>query len=105
MPGGYHSSTKPGSAQLEVPIRRRPAISSSRYRPPMIRLYTIPFSTNVERISLALAHKGLEAEEVPVDPADRSVLVELSGQDLVPVIDDGGEIVADSPLILAYLEM
>jgi glutathione S-transferase len=71
----------------------------------MIRLYTIPFSTNVERISLALAHKGLDAEEAPVDPADRSALIELSGQDLVPVIDDGGEIVADSPLILAYLEM
>src|SRR5438874_12124213 len=25
MPGGYHSSTKPGSAQLEVPTRIRPA--------------------------------------------------------------------------------
>src|SRR5436305_15159764 len=24
MPGGYHSSTKPGSAQLEVPTRMRP---------------------------------------------------------------------------------
>ena len=71
----------------------------------MIRLYTIPWSTNVERVSLALAYKGLEAEEVPVDPEDRSVLVEVSGQELVPVIDDGGEIVADSPLILAYLEM
>ena len=71
----------------------------------MIRAYTIPFSTNVERVALALALKGIEAEEVPVDPRDRSVLVELSGQDLVPVIDDDGEIVADSPVILAYLEM
>lgn len=71
----------------------------------MIRVYTIPWSTNVERVSLALAHKGLQAEEVPVDPADRSAVVEASGQELVPVIDDGGEIVADSPLILAYLEM
>ena len=71
----------------------------------MIRVYTIPWSTNVERVSLALAHKGLDAEEVPVDPADRSALAELSGQELVPVIDDNGEVVADSPVILAYLEM
>ena len=70
----------------------------------MIRVYTIPFSTNVERVALALAVKGLEAEEVPVDPRDRSVLVELSGQDLVPVIDHGGRIVADSPVVLEYLE-
>jgi glutathione S-transferase len=71
----------------------------------MIRIYTIPWSTNVERVSLALAHKGLAAEEVPVDPADRSALAELSGQELVPVIEDDGEVVADSPLILAYLEL
>ena len=37
----------------------------------MLRLYRIPHSTNVERIALALAHKGLEAESVWVDPADR----------------------------------
>jgi glutathione S-transferase len=70
----------------------------------MLRLYRIPWSTNVERIALALAHKGVEAEPVDVDPADRSAVVALSGQDLVPVIDDGGRIIADSPAILEYLE-
>jgi glutathione S-transferase len=70
----------------------------------MLRLYRIPWSTNVERITLALAHKGIEAEPVEVDPANRSALVALSGQELVPVVDDGGWIVADSPAILEYLE-
>lgn len=70
----------------------------------MIRLYAIPYSTNVERVTLALAHKGLEAEAVMLDPADRSRVRELSGQDLVPVIEDGGRVVADSTAILEYLE-
>ena len=47
--------------------------------------YRIPFSTNVERIALALAHKGIPVEYVDVDPDDRSPVVEVSGQELVPV--------------------
>lgn len=70
----------------------------------MIRLWRIRYSTNVERVALALAHKGLEAESVLIDPADRSKLVELSGQPLVPVIEDGDLVVADSTRILEYLE-
>jgi glutathione S-transferase len=69
-----------------------------------VRLYRIPFSTNVERVALALAYKGLEAEPVKVDPADRSPVVAASGQELVPVLDDDGRIVCDSTGILEYLE-
>ena len=70
----------------------------------MIRLYAIPYSTNVERVTLALAHKGLDAEPVLLDPADRSPVRELSGQELVPVIEHHGRVIADSPAILEYLE-
>ena len=70
----------------------------------MIRLYAIPYSTNVERVTLALAHKGLDAEPIVLDPADRTVVRELSGQELVPVIEDDGRVVADSTAILEYLE-
>ena len=70
----------------------------------MIRVWLIPFSTNVERVSLALAHKGLEAEPVEVSPDDRGEVGRVSGQDLVPVVDFDGEIVADSPAILRRLE-
>jgi glutathione S-transferase len=70
----------------------------------MLRLYRIPHSTNVERVALALAHKGLEAESVWIDPADRSEVKRISGQTLVPVLVDGDEVVADSTRILEHLE-
>ena len=70
----------------------------------MIRVWLIPFSTNVERVSLALAHKGVEAEPVEVDPDDRMQVKRISGQELVPVADFDGEIVADSARILRRLE-
>jgi len=72
-------------------------------RPPL-RVYRIPFSTNVERVSLALAYKGLEVEWVDVDPADRSPVVRASGQELVPVLEHEGNVLSDSPVILEYLE-
>jgi glutathione S-transferase len=70
----------------------------------LLRLYRIPFSTNVERVSLALAHKGLEVEWVDVDPADRSPVEQVSGQSLVPVLVEEGRVVFDSTVILRYLE-
>ena len=69
-----------------------------------IRLYRAPFSTNVERVALALAHKGLEVESVVIDYADRSPVIEVSGQPLVPVIVDGEKVVNDSLAILRHLE-
>lgn len=70
----------------------------------MISLYRIPFSTNVERAALALAHKGLSAQSVVVDSADRSEVRRVSGQDLVPVLDEDGTVVVDSMEIVRYLE-
>jgi glutathione S-transferase len=71
----------------------------------VIRLYRARYSTNVERVALALAHKGLEAESVWIEYADRSEVERVSGQDLVPVIvDEDGTVVADSMTILAHLE-
>ena len=70
----------------------------------LIRCFRIPFSTNVERISLAAGHKGLEIEWVDVDPEDRSPVEAVSGQSLVPVLVAGEEVVSDSPRILEWLE-
>jgi glutathione S-transferase len=70
----------------------------------VIRLYRAPWSTNVERVTLALGHKGLTAEEIWIDYADRSAVEAASGQPLVPVADFGGEVVFDSPRILARLD-
>jgi glutathione S-transferase len=70
----------------------------------LIRLYRAEWSTNCERVGLALAHKGLEIESVMIDYSDRSPVEEISGQGLVPVIDDDGRVVNDSRAILANLE-
>ena len=69
-----------------------------------LRLYAIPFSTNVERVALALGHKGVDAEVVMCDAADRTPIREVSGQDLVPVLDDEGFIAVDSSRIVEHLE-
>jgi maleylpyruvate isomerase len=71
----------------------------------VIRLYRTRFSTNVERVALALAHKQLEVESVWIDYADRSLVERVSGQPLVPVVEfDDGEVVHDSMRIVLALE-
>ena len=70
----------------------------------MLRLFRAPFSTNVERVTLALAHKGLEVESVVISYEDRSPVIEVSGQGLVPVLVDDDVVVPDSVAILRYVE-
>ena len=70
-----------------------------------MRLHEIPYSTNVERVQLALAHKGLQAEHVVHDPDDRGAIEALSGQTLFPVLElDDGEVIVDSTAIIRRLE-
>jgi glutathione S-transferase len=70
----------------------------------VIRVWTTPFSTNAERVALAVAKKGVAAEPVEVAADNRGDVMRVSGQQLVPVADFEGEIVADSPAILRRLE-
>ena len=70
----------------------------------MIRLYRARFSTNVERVALALAHKGLTAESVWIEYSDRSLVQKMSGQGLVPVIEHDRQVVFDSMEIVRFLE-
>jgi glutathione S-transferase len=58
----------------------------------------------VERVSLAFAHKEIEVESVEISYDDRSPVIEVSGQPLVPVIVDGDTVVNDSQAILRYIE-
>lgn len=70
-----------------------------------LRVWRIPYSTNVERVALALAHKGLQATWVEADPADRADVLALSGQELVPVLQAGdGAVITDSMAIVDWLE-
>jgi glutathione S-transferase len=70
-----------------------------------LRIWRIPFSTNVERVGLALGHKGITVEWIDVDPADRSDVERLSGQPLVPVLELDGHVIADSTAIIEELEL
>jgi glutathione S-transferase len=70
----------------------------------VITLYRAPFSTNVERVAIALALKGRPVKSVVISYEDRSPVVEVSGQGLVPVIVDDGQVVADSTRILRHLD-
>jgi glutathione S-transferase len=70
----------------------------------MITLYRAPYSTNVERVALALAHKGVDVESIVISYGDRGPVQRVSGQGLVPVIDDDGTVVVDSMQIIRHLE-
>jgi glutathione S-transferase len=70
----------------------------------VIRLYRANFSTNAERVALALAHKGIEVQSRYIDYADRSEVQRVSGQPLVPVLVHDDRVVVDSMQIVAYLE-
>jgi len=70
----------------------------------MMRIYTIEASTNVERVALALAHKGFTVDRVQVPYEDRTEVRRVSGQDLVPVLVDGDRVLCDSMEIVRYLE-
>jgi glutathione S-transferase len=70
----------------------------------VLQLYRAPFSTNVERVALALAYKGLTVDSVMIDYADRSPVEAVSGQPLVPVLVDDGVPISDSAEILRHLE-
>jgi glutathione S-transferase len=72
--------------------------------PRVIRLYRARFSTNVERVALALALKGLEAESVWITYDDRTEVEAVSGQPLVPVLDYDGEILTESMDIVKALD-
>jgi glutathione S-transferase len=71
---------------------------------PAVRLYRAEWSTNCERVGLALAHKGIEAQSILIEYSNRSPVEAISGQGLVPVIEDAGQVINDSVAIMRHLE-
>lgn len=61
------------------------------------------FSPYCWRIRMALAHKGLQAELIPVGFTEKEKIA-FSGQSLVPILVDGDAIVFDSWKIACHLE-
>ncbi len=76
-----------------------------RHDPPMaLVLYEIPISHNCTKVRAVLKRKGLAFESVRIPPTDRARVRDASGQDLVPVLQDGSTVVSDSTRIMLYLE-
>jgi glutathione S-transferase len=69
-----------------------------------VRLYRAEWSTNCERVGLALAHKGIAAQSVLIEYSNRAPVEAISGQGLVPVIEDAGVAINDSVAIMRHLE-
>ena len=69
-----------------------------------IVLYDLEPSPNNIKVRIALNYKGLEFDKIPVDPMDRSGVLEASGQPLTPVMLHGDTVVYDSAAILRYLD-
>ncbi len=61
-----------------------------------------PYCTKVRGV---LGEKGLEYEkiEVPLDREERTELLDISGQIMVPVLVDGERVINDSGVIIDYL--
>lgn len=69
-----------------------------------MRLIQIPFSHNCVKVRRALELKELPVELEDVPPSNRTAVRSVSGQGRVPVLVDGGRVIADSTAILRYLE-
>ncbi len=70
----------------------------------MLRVHSIPFSANVDRVALAAGLKGLQIEWIEHSYEERDAVVEVSGQSLVPVVEYEGAVICDSPVILRWLD-
>ena len=71
---------------------------------PSVRLYRAEWSTNCERVGLALAYKEIEAQSILIEYSNRKPVEAISGQSLVPVIEDAGEVINDSVAIMRHLD-
>jgi glutathione S-transferase len=71
----------------------------------MITFYQVEWCPYCHRVREALTELGLDyaTVNVPTSRPDRIEVIELSGQERVPVIKDGDLVIADSARIVAYL--
>ncbi len=70
----------------------------------MLTLFSYNVSPYAAKVRAVLVYKGLPFEERVVHPLRRGELMRRSRQVAIPVVDDGGTVVADSTRIVAYLD-
>lgn len=67
------------------------------------KLYHIERCPYCEKVRLALALEGLDYESALIDPDDRTEVVQVSGQEKVPVLVEEGRVLLESNRILQRL--
>ncbi len=71
----------------------------------MLKIHGVPFSAHTRKVILAALEKGIPYEIVPVTPlAPPPGWQELSALGLIPAIEDGDFVLADSSVICQYLD-
>ncbi len=70
----------------------------------MLKLWELPPSPNNTKVRMALRFKDIAFEAVSVDPLDRQAILQTSGQEGTPVIEERGMVLSDSEAILQYLD-
>jgi glutathione S-transferase len=70
----------------------------------VIVLHSYNVSPYAAKVRGILRYKGLAFEERVVHPLRRQELERVSGQSLVPVVEDGADVVSDSTRIAAFLD-
>ncbi len=68
-----------------------------------LKLYHFEACPYCEKVRYALRKLDLRYENAEIDPADRSSVKAVSGQEKVPVLVDGETVIHDSTRILRYL--
>lgn len=68
-----------------------------------LKLYHFEACPYCEKVRSALRRMEVRYDSVEIDPADRSAVREVSGQEKVPVLVDGETVIQDSTRILRYL--
>ena len=56
----------------------------------MLKFWELAPSPNNTKVRMALRFKEIDFSAIPVDPSDRAPVIEVSGQELTPVIEDRG---------------
>ena len=54
----------------------------------MLRFWELSPSPNNTKVRMALRYKKIDFEAVPVDPFKRQPVLDVSGQELTPVVED-----------------
>lgn len=98
------SKPEAGRPEAGMPVAGRP-VAGMPVAP--IRVYSFPLSGHAHRVRLFLSLLGLPFETIDVDLAAGAqrepAFLALNPLGQVPVIDDGGIVLADSNAILVYL--